>query len=248
MADGAKTFVLVHGTWLGGWIWRDVRALLEADGHRVFTPTLTGCGERAHLMAPDIGLETHITDITAVLDWEELDDVILLGHSFSGIAITGAADRRRDRIRHLVYMDALVPRAGRMSGAWRDPQTGELTEKFQKRIPKFIDGYQMDYWAEYPLRMLLNEGHAEIDALVQRQVKPHPMRGWTDVLSLQNGGWEGLPRSYIRAAAQDFAPSSDDMPGPAKDNPDWTWLDLPIDRLGMLTAPETVAGALRLIA
>lgn len=77
-----ENFVLVHGTWHGGWVWRDVRNYLEDRGHRVFTPTLTGCGEREHLSSPDIGLDTHIQDILNVIEFEELSNIVLVGHSF----------------------------------------------------------------------------------------------------------------------------------------------------------------------
>jgi len=111
------TFVLVHGTWHGGWVWKYVRNILEDQGHRVFTPTLTGCGEREHLSRPDIGLETHIQDIINVIEYEDLKDVILVGHSFTGVAITGVLDRLKSRIQHVCFFDALVPFGDRMSGA-----------------------------------------------------------------------------------------------------------------------------------
>ena len=104
------TFVLVHGTWHGGCVWQDVADRLRAMGHRVFSPTCTGCGERLHLTGPHVGLEAHITDIAQVLKFEDLHSVILLGHSFSGITITGVADRCRERIDRIVFFDALVPR------------------------------------------------------------------------------------------------------------------------------------------
>jgi pimeloyl-ACP methyl ester carboxylesterase len=239
-----KTFVLVHGTWLGGWIWTPTVDRLKARGHRVFAPTLTGCGERVHLSSPDIGLETHIQDIVGVIEAEELTDVILVGHSFSGIAATGAADRLQGRIRRIVFFDALVPRPGRMSGVPKDPATGEPAAYFKSRMPGFIDGYRMDFFKDYPIAMLTNPGRPDIEALIRRRVTTHPMRCWTDELTLLNGGWTNLPRTYLHAAAQIHSPSSDAMPGPAKGGEGWDWLELPIDRLGMLNAPEIVAPAL----
>ena len=92
------TFLLVHGGWAGGWHWREVASLLRAAGHEVFTPTLTGLGERVHLASPDVGLDTHIQDILMVLEYEELRDVILVGYSYSGMVITGVAERAADRL------------------------------------------------------------------------------------------------------------------------------------------------------
>jgi pimeloyl-ACP methyl ester carboxylesterase len=102
-------FVLVHGAWHGGWCYRDTAAALRKAGHRVFTPTHTGLGQRAHLSAQNITLETHIRDIAGCIEAEELDDVILCGHSYGGMVITGVADRLASRIKALVYLDAFVP-------------------------------------------------------------------------------------------------------------------------------------------
>lgn len=102
------TYVLVHGGWGGGWVWQHVARLLRAQGHEVFTPTLTGVGERAHLRGLAINLETHILDVVNVIDFEELRDVILVGHSYGGMVITGVADRRCEAIAALVYLDAFV--------------------------------------------------------------------------------------------------------------------------------------------
>lgn len=105
-------FVLVHGAWHGGWCWRDTAAALRAAGHQVFTPTHTGVGERSHQSAENITLETHIRDVCGCIEWEELNDVILVGHSYGGMVITGVADRMADRIKSLVYLDAFVPEHG----------------------------------------------------------------------------------------------------------------------------------------
>ncbi len=105
-------YVLVHGAWHGGWCWRDTAAALRAAGHSVFTPTHTGVGERAHQSSEAITLETHIRDVCGCIEWEELRDVILVGHSYGGMVITGVADRMAKRIRTLVYLDAFVPEHG----------------------------------------------------------------------------------------------------------------------------------------
>ena len=99
-------YVLVPGAWLGGWAWRDVATRLRAKGHDVFPITLTGLGERVHLARPEVDLETHIADVVNTIQWNDLDDVILVGHSYAGIVITGVADRIRDRVDQLVYVDS----------------------------------------------------------------------------------------------------------------------------------------------
>jgi pimeloyl-ACP methyl ester carboxylesterase len=102
-------FVLVHGAWHGGWCYRDTAAALRKAGHRVQTPTHTGVGQRAHLAAESVTLETHIRDVAGCIESEELDDVILVGHSYGGMVITGVADRMASRVKALVYLDAFVP-------------------------------------------------------------------------------------------------------------------------------------------
>ena len=109
------TFVLVHGAWHGGWCYRDTARALRAAGHDVFTPTHTGLGERAHLAGEGVTMETHIRDICGVLEAEELSNVILCGHSYGGMVITGVADRMPERIKALVYLDAFVPENGQSS-------------------------------------------------------------------------------------------------------------------------------------
>ena len=104
------TFVLVHGSWVGGWIWSKIRSGLEAAGHRVLAPSLTGLGDRHHLAGPDVGLDVHVRDIANLIEWEDLDDVVLVGHSYGGMVITGVAAVVPDRIAQVVYVDAFAPR------------------------------------------------------------------------------------------------------------------------------------------
>jgi pimeloyl-ACP methyl ester carboxylesterase len=102
----------VHGAWGGGWDWKHVDQLLTADGYKVYRPTLTGQGEHSNLASTNIDLDTHIQDIVNVIVWEDLHDVVLVGHSYGGMVITGVADRVPDRIKHVIYLDALVPNNG----------------------------------------------------------------------------------------------------------------------------------------
>ncbi|MGI9235640.1 MAG: alpha/beta fold hydrolase [Woeseiaceae bacterium] len=245
--DGQVTFVLVHGTWHGGWVWRDVANDLRAREHRVVTPTCTGCGERIHLATPDVGLDTHITDICNVIRYEELEDIVLVGHSFAGLTITGVADRLRNRIRRIVFFDALVPRADRTAGVLRDPESGEFPEWWQEREKKFVDGYQMDLWDEYPVDMLVPpEMTAHVERL-KRLITTHPARQWTDELVLQNGGWEGLRRAYVHCVGQKYRMSSELMVGPAR-GPDWDFIELDAPRNAMMTHPQLVADTLLRLA
>ena len=105
-------FVLVHGAWVGGWCWRPVAQALRRSGHEVYTPTLTGLGERSHLINSNINLDTHISDVTNVIHREELSEIVLVGHSHGGMVITGVFDALSDKITSLVYLDAFVPENG----------------------------------------------------------------------------------------------------------------------------------------
>lgn len=107
-----KTFVLVHGAWHGGWCWRQVSDALIKQGHRVFSPTLTGLGERSHLISKDVNLTTHITDVANVFTYEDLSGVVLVGHSYGGIIISGVAERLADKISSIVFLDAFLPEDG----------------------------------------------------------------------------------------------------------------------------------------
>src|SRR6202022_4854673 len=112
MDTSKSTFVLVHGAWHGGWCWNKLIPHLESSGHRALAVTLTGQGDRAHLITPSIDLATHIADVVSMLEMEDLTDVILVGHSYGGLVICGTAERAWKRIRRLVYLDALVPKHG----------------------------------------------------------------------------------------------------------------------------------------
>lgn len=234
-----KTYVLVHGTWHGGWVWQEVAQHLRDAGHIVYCPTLTGCGERKHLASPDVGAETHITDITSLIEYEELNKVILVGHSFSGIIITGVADRVKERIQHIVFFDALVPTTNPMTIAPRTPD-GNFSERWLKKRAKFIDGYLMDFWEEYPIDMLVPKSAVKERERLTRLITPHPARAWEDQITLNNGGWENLPRTYIHCVGQTYLKSSENMVGPARKS-DWAFIELDIPRNGMMTHAKLIA-------
>src|SRR3954464_8697480 len=106
------SFVLVHGAWHGSWCWQRVRSALQALGHQVFTPTLTGVGERSHLLSTQVDLRTQILDVVNLIRWEGLNDIVLCGHSYGGFVVSGVADELPERVRSLVFLDAFVPENG----------------------------------------------------------------------------------------------------------------------------------------
>ena len=140
MSGTPCALVLVHGAWGGAWIWRRVLAPLRAAGHEVHAVTLTGDGERAHLRRPEISLQTHVDDVVGLVEAEELRDVVLVGHSYGGMVITGAAaallQRDPQRVRRLVYVDAMVPLPGegiRVSSRWRQRSALTCCRNIRKR-------------------------------------------------------------------------------------------------------------------
>ncbi|MEM8814460.1 MAG: alpha/beta fold hydrolase [Pseudomonadota bacterium] len=246
-AGTSQRFVLVHGTWHGGWVWRDLARRLVGAGHTVLTPTCTGCGEREHLSQADVGLDTHIRDVTEAIRFAELEDFVLVGHSFAGLTITGVADRLRSRVRRIVFLDALVPRPGRMAAIPRDPESGAYPAWWQERTRKFVDGYKMVLWEDYPVDMLVPPDMTEHVARLKQFITTHPARQWTDELILANGGWEGLRPAYIHCVGQRYRQSSDMMLGPARE-PGWRFIELDAPRNAMMTHPRQLAELLIVLA
>ena len=162
-----STYVLVHGAWRGGWIWRSIRKALQASGQEVFTPTLTGVGERCHLLAPQINLETHISDVINVIRFEELTDVVLCGHSYGGCVVTGVADRMPEKISALVYLDAFVPEDGQ---SLHDTLPPEQRNPQLEGAKKFGEG-----WKTPPIPAeVFNVNDRDYDWL-NRHSTPHPL-------------------------------------------------------------------------
>ena len=136
--NSATTFLVCHGAWSAGWAWKKMHPLMQAAGHRLVTPTYTGLGERAHLANPSIDLETHIQDILNVIKYEDLRDIVLVGHSYGGMVATGVADRARDRIAQLIYLDAFVPRDGQSLLDLNEPARQRMRE-----LAKSGDGWRV---------------------------------------------------------------------------------------------------------
>lgn len=172
-----KHFVIVHGAWGGGWDWRGIDSLLTAQGHVVDRVTLTGLGDRVHLANANVGLDTHITDVVNTIQFERLNDVILLGHSYGGMVITGVAERIPHRIRHLVYVDAFLPEHG-------------------ESVKKLSDA-GFDAWVSNMARngMLVPPWAADT-AAVPKDV-PHPVKTFTDTLVLTSAAARAIPGTYI---------------------------------------------------
>ncbi len=217
-----RAFVLAHGSWHGGWCYARVAERLRRQGHRVFTPTLTGLADRSHLLSPAVTLDTHIADIVNLIEWESLDDILLCGHSFGGMVVTGVADALPDRIRSLVYLDAFIP------------ENGQSICDINDRPPPTTPSEPAPAAAAF--------GVNEADrAWVDAKCTPHPNGSRAQKIAL-TGAWKTIPRkTYIRAS---------DWPSAAFDRyaaalaADPAWRVRSIAGAGhdlMIDAPETVA-------
>lgn len=182
-----STFLVVHGAFSGGWSWRRVGEILAAEGHTVFTPTLTGLGERSHLASPDVSLSTHVEDILAVLNFERLLGVTLVGHSYGGMVITGVAERAAERIEALIYVDALIPGDGQCLLDLLEPEAVALVEE---AAAAWGDG-----WKVPPT------GDGD-----EREV-PQPIKTFQERLRLANPTAAALPRAYVACTGRDAIPS-----------------------------------------
>jgi pimeloyl-ACP methyl ester carboxylesterase len=186
-----SNFVLVHGGAHGGWCWRRVAKLLRAAAHEVYTPTLTGLGERSHLVGPRVDLSLHVADIVNVLTFEDLNDVILAGHSYGGMVITGVADRVPTRVRHLVFLDALQPRDGE-SMADLVPvilQVGRRTAQ---------DGVELTLLPEERKPSDFGVTDPEDAAWLAGKLAPHPLICFTQPLRLADeAAVSNIPRTSI---------------------------------------------------
>ena len=179
------TFVLVHGGWHGGWCWQKLTPFLEAPGHVVYAPTLTGLAERAAELSPDIGLDTHIQDIVGLLEDKDLRDVILVGHSYGGMVITGVVDQAPDRIAHLVYLDTFVPHDGESM-----VDVSPLVIYLLRRQAQ--DGWRIASRGDYGVT-------SEPDrSWVLSMVTPHPLKTFEQPLHLKHPGIVSTkPRTHI---------------------------------------------------
>lgn len=178
------TFVLVHGTTAGGWVWKRIAQRLEAAGHTVYRPTLTGLGERVHLLTRDVGVATHIGDVVNLIKFEELNEVILVGHSYGGIIVDGVAEQIPDCIHEIVYLDAVIAYDGE---SVVDTVGPEARARLSAQVREEGDGWLI------PLQ------HGPND--LPGKNTPHPWKSWIDPIARRNPAAASIPRTYLRCTA-----------------------------------------------
>ncbi|MEE9261651.1 MAG: alpha/beta fold hydrolase [Dehalococcoidia bacterium] len=183
------TFVFVHGSWHGGWCWQRVARLLRQRGHDVYTPTLTGLGERSHLVSPESGLNLHIQDIRQVLEYEDLQDVVLTGHSYGGMVITGVAEESWERIAHLVYLDAYVPQDGQSEF--------DLRPDLRERRERLAAAGEQGWLVPSPDPASWGITDAADVAWVGSRLTPMPLLTYQESVQTPAGRPQQLPRTFI---------------------------------------------------
>ena len=228
------TFVVAHGAWSAGWAWTKMRPLLGAAGHALVTPTYTGLGERAHLAGPAVDLETHIEDVLGVLEFDDLRDVVLIGHSYGGVVATGVADRARARIAQLIYLDAMVPQDGQSSfDLIPDAACTDMRERAR------AEGQD---WLVPANPLPPDTSDADVAWITPRRL-PQPIKTFESPLRLIHGALS-LPRSYVyckRYADGDIFRKFADQ---ARDQPGWRSFEIDASHSPHITAPQALCDLL----
>lgn len=224
-----KTFVLVHGAWHGGWCWRPVSDALAKQGHRVFSPTLTGLGERSHLLNKNINLTTHVTDIVNVIQYEDLSDIVLVGHSYGGIIISGVAERLADRISSIVFLDAFLPEDGETLLQKSSPA---FVAAINAAIEKGESGIKPPPAAAF--------GVAEKDrAWVDSKTTAQPVGTYTEPAAFKGGRDKIAKKTYVRAKGYKSATFDANLVK-VRDSGKWKTLELDIGHDVMVIDPARV--------
>jgi pimeloyl-ACP methyl ester carboxylesterase len=251
-----RPLVLVPGACLGGWAWREVAHDLRARGHEVYPVTLTGLGERAHLGSPAVDLETHIEDVLGVLDYEALEDAVLVGHSYAGIVVTAVADRRPERLNAVVYFDSSAMPDG---VALADVQPPQMRETQRREVEQRGEGW---LWPA-PDRETLETGafgsaaglSEEHFRLIEERGTPHPYKTFTSRLRLRHEVPPGVRRVVIFCTAGGLTIELVRELVERKDPramlfaaPDWELHELPTGHWAMFSAPASSAELLSQIA
>ncbi|MGO8827248.1 MAG: alpha/beta fold hydrolase [Acidimicrobiales bacterium] len=235
------TYVLVHGGGHGGWCYQRVARLLRAAGHEVYAPTLSGLGERSHLLSADVDLDMHITDITAVLHYEDLRDVILVGHSYGGMVITGVADRASDRVGRLVYLDAANP----VNGQSLKDVAGPVIEA-ARPAGAVIDGMELVLLPAPEAGVFYGVTDPEDLAWMADRLTGHPWKCFEQPLDLTNEEvlW-AIPQYHIVCTSTLATRDAGLMAKARSENRLW---DINTGHDLMITEPDAVAAALLQVA
>ena len=228
-----RTFLVAHGAWSAGYAWKKMHPIMAAAGHRLITPTYTGLGEREHLADPSNDLNTHIQDVLAVIKYEDLRDIVLIGHSYGGMVATGVADRARDRIAHLIYLDAFVPGDGE---SLFDLQRPEARKAMSEKVAAG------DGWRVPPNPTPPDTSTEDREWLAERRL-PQSVRCFDSPLRM-TGGELTLPRDYIYCTRIAPADTFGRFAERAKREAGWRYHEIDASHSPHVTAPEALLALL----
>jgi pimeloyl-ACP methyl ester carboxylesterase len=238
------TYVLVGGAWLGGWCWQKVARRLRDDGHDVYPATLTGLGDRVHLASPQVDLETHITDVVNLMEFEDLRDVVLLGHSYAGLVVTGAADRIPERISELVYLDTAPLPDGTTLIETFPP---EARQRIERQVEEQGDGWRFPMPPPEELANMASLEGVDEDhmRLLYSRAVAQPFGTYTQPMRLANPAREELPKlgivcSFSLDQVKEMIASANPLFGGLA-GAEWRFVELPTGHWPMFSRPEDLA-------
>ncbi|PYE53151.1 alpha/beta fold hydrolase [Deinococcus yavapaiensis] len=242
-----SSFVLVHGAWGGGWYWRDVARRLQSAGHDVVTPTLTGLGERSHLGGPDIDLDTHVRDIVQALEYEDLRDVLLVGHSLGGMVVTGVSNEVPHRLGHLVFLDADLPRHGQS----RFDLQPEAREWWEERAREG-DGWRVTLdLPDEALADIISDPGVRAWYVARSHGQGQPIGVLRQAVRLTNDAAKALPRTFIACTIDAFGMRSGlygRMARVAASDGNTRLVEVPASHFAPVSHPNLIANALMEVA
>ena len=239
--------VLVHGSWIGGWAFQQVARSLRRRGHDVYPVTLTGLGERTHLARPEVDLDTHITDVVALLEYEGLRRAVVVGHSYAGIVITGVADRAPERLSALVYLDTAPIQNGQRFLDFYPP---DVVQDLHRQARERGDGWRVPFppFEKLGPPPMLAGLDADARKLMEQRSSPQPFATYTQPLRLTGEAERGQFRRAV-VACNGFREIETAQPAMAGFlTSEWQRLDLPTGHWPMLSAPEPLAEMLHGLA
>ena len=232
-----KTFVLVHGTWHGGWCWRRVVDALESKGHKVYAESLTGLGDRSHLLTKDVNLTTHVNDVVNLIKWDDLKDIVLVGHSSAGFVITQAAEQIGPSVASIVYLDAFVPQPGDNLISLANPGPRKALE----------DAVARGDLVAKPVPSAAFKVNEKDQPWVDAKCTPHPLAAVAEKLTAAGAHEKIARKTYIRAGGFD-SPVFDQTLAKMKTMPGWKTYEVPSGHDVMVDMPDRLVEILLEVA
>ena len=238
--SSSHTFLLVHGAWHGAWCWKYLQHQLSEMGHASHALTLTGLAETAHLLTKEVGLDTHIQDVLDYVQDKQLDNFVLVGHSYGGMVISGAAEKISSKIKGLVYLDAIVPQDNDSLFSSGMPDNLEMIAQ----IEQSVRGMSQDGLTIPPppaVGLGIPESDTENLAWVNQLLTPHPLKTWLDTVSIQNPEAQKLSKAFVHCTNPQLESNIGAIAQRLKNDEQWTFIEMDTGHNAMVTQPVELA-------